>query len=355
MLDEGPRDQPPDASPPEPDDPVETVTRDWETTARVPSESPVSPPNRHESVAIAPPPPAPVVATSTTDLIKADLSDAWARLDQSARLLVSGSVAAIVIVLLGLPLSVWDSAPFALLVLTAGVITAVTGWFGASPAFRDLPIPRSTIELLATLVVAVLAVLKAIEILFDLDTDGIVGLVVGVALVGAAVIQLVAAQRRGADPLGFTRGDQGTKIAAIGLLLVLLGWSFNLSISFWTMIQAALPVAVLTIAALTVAEAPRIESPIPVAWIGAGIAVFGALLALSHWNDLLTFGRTELTLEPGHFLGLIAYSIGVALIIAGGVLSGRAQWQPSAGSSASPTAGPAPSPNGASDGANDPA
>jgi hypothetical protein len=354
MLDEGPRDQPPDASPSEPPDAADSAIRGWETRAGVPSDAPVTTQNRHESVAIAPPPPTPVVVTSTTDLIKADLSDAWARLDRPARLLVGGSVAAIIIVMLGLPLSVWDSAPFALLVITAGIITAVTGWFGASPAFRDLPIPRATIELVATLVVAVLAVLKAIEILFDLDTDGIIGLVVGIALVGAAVVQLVAAQRRGADPLGFTRGDQGTRIAAIGLLLVLIGWTFNLSISFWTMVQAALPVAVLTIAALTVAEAPRIESPIPVAWIGAGIAVFGALLALSHWNDLLTFGRTELTLEPGHFLGLIAYSIGVALIIAGGVLSGRAQWQPSAGSPASPAGGPAPSPNGAPDGANDP-
>ena len=354
MLDEGPRDQPPDASPPEPTNPVESTTRDWETEVGVPSDAPVSAPDRHPFVAVpAPPTPAPVAAPSTTDLIKADMSDAWARLDQPARLLVSGSVAAIIIVLVGLPLSVWDSAPFALLVLVASITTAVTGWFGTSSAFRDIPIPRATIELVATHVVAVLAVLKAVEILFDLDTDGIVGLVVGVALVGAAAAQLVAAQRRGADPLGFTKGDQGTMIAAVGLLLVLVGWAFNLSISFWTMGQAALPLAVLTIAALTVAEAPRIESPVPVAWIGAGIAVFGVLLALAHWNDLLTLGRTELTLEAIDFLGLLAYTIGVVLIIAGGVLSGRGQWHASAGSSTAPAAVPQPSPTGAPDGADD--
>jgi hypothetical protein len=272
--------------------------------------------------------------------MRADMSNAWAGLDQSARLLVGASVAAIVVVLVGLPLSVWDSAPFALLVLVASTITAVTGWFGASPAFRDLPIPRVTIELVATIVVAVLALLKAVEILFDLDTDGLVGLVVGGALVAAAVAQLIAANRRGADPVAITRGDQGTRIAAVGLLLVLIGWAFNLSVSFWTMGQAALPLAVLTIAALTVAEAPRIQSPIPVAWVGAGIGAFGAILALAHWGDLTTLGRTELVLDPGDFLGLFLYSVGAALIIAGGVLSGRAAW------AASHPAAPGPIPEG---------
>ena len=352
MLDEGPRDQPPDPSPPEPTDAVESVTRNWETQAGIPTDVPASAPVRHESVAIAPPPPTPVATPSTTDLIKADMSDAWGRLDDAARLLVGGSVAAIVITILGLPLSVWDSAPFALLVLVASTITALTGWFGTSSALRDLPIPRTTIELLATHVVVVLAVLKAIEILFDLDTDGIVGLVLGLALLGAAVIQLIAAQRRGADPLGFTRGDEGTRIAALGLLLVLIGWAFNLSISFWTMSQAALPLAALTIAALLVAEGLRIESPVPVAWIGAGIAGFAALVALGNWNELTTLGRTEITLEPIDFLGLLVYSVGVVLIIVGGVLSGRDLWQRTAATRAGASAVPTTPTDGPVDGAN---
>lgn len=268
----------------------------------------------------------PPSAPSTTALISADVSDAWARLDHSARLLVGASVAAIVVVLVGLPLSVWDSAPFALLVLVAGIITAVTGWFGASPTFRDLPIPRSTIELIATHVVAALAALKAIEILFDLDAVGIVALVVSGSLVAATVAQPVAAQRRGADPLAFSRGNQGTKIAAVGLILVLFGWVLNLSVSFWTMGQAAVPLAVLTIAALTVAEAPQMPSPIPVAWVGAGIGAFGAILALAHWGDLLNLGRTQLELGAGDFIGLLAYTVGAVLIIVGGALSGRDAW-----------------------------
>jgi hypothetical protein len=148
---------------------------------------------------------------------------------------------------------------------------------------------------------------------------------------------LIAARRRGADPLGsLLRGDQGSMIATVGLALVLLGWAFNLSVSFWTMGQAALPLAVLTLAALTVAEAPRIQSPVPVAWIGAGIGAFGAILALAHWGDLTTLGRTELELDPGDFLGLLAYTTGAALIIVGGALSGRGAW------AASHPAGPGP-------------
>lgn len=270
--------------------------------------------------------PAAGTAVSATSLIRTDMSDAWARLDQSARLLVGASAAAIAAVIVGLPLSVWDSAPFALLVLVAGVTTAVTGWFGASPAFRDLPIPRATIELVASYAVAILAFLKVGEVVFDFAVDGVVGLVVAGSLLAAAAAQLLAAQRRGAVLPAFNRGDQGARIAAIGFILVVVGWALNLTMSFWTMGQAALPLAVLTIAALTVAEAPRIEAPIPVAWVGAGIGVFGAILALANWGDLTSLGRTEIVLGPADFIGPIAYIIGVALIIAGGVLSGRAVW-----------------------------
>jgi hypothetical protein len=266
-------------------------------------------------------------AASPVDLLKADIASAWSKLDQDAHLLVGASITAFVIVVVGLPLSVWDSAPFALLVLAASVFTAVTGWFGASPALRELPIPRPTIELAAALVVVVLAAQKVLEILFDLGDEGLVALPVSAALTASAIAGLVAAQRRGADPQAFRRGDNGARITAAGLALVLVGWFFNLTISFWTMGQAALPLAVLTIAAVTVAEAPRIPSPIPVAWVGASIAAFGGLLALGHWGDLTSLGRTRLELDAGDFLGLLAYSLGAALIIAGGVLSGRDAWR----------------------------
>jgi hypothetical protein len=227
---------------------------------------------------------------------------------------------------------VWDSAPFALLVMTAGVITIVTAWFGAHSAMRTMPIPRSTIELIATSVAAVLAIFKAVELVFDLDSGTIIPLVIAIALAVATVVMVIATTRRGADLRGtITRGDQGTTIAVGGLALVLLGWAFNLSISFWTMGQAALPLAVLTVGALTIAEAPRIKSPVPVAWVGAGIAIFGALLAMGNWNELTTLGQTDIELNPGDFTGIVAYTAGIALIVAGGILSGRKQWTPRPG------------------------
>jgi hypothetical protein len=276
--------------------------------------------------------------------ISADMRSAWTTLEPTARQLVGASAAVIVIVLIGLPLSVWDSAPFALLLLVAGFITVMTGWFGSSAATRTMPIPLPTVELGVGLVAVVLAVLKVLEILADLDnlarSGGIIGLALALALAIVAVAILYTASQRGANLRGaIMHGDQGAKIAAIGLGLVLLGWAFDLTVSFWTMGQAALQLAVLTIAVVTIVEAPRIQSPIPVAWAGAAIGAFGALLVLGNWGDLTSLGRTELELDAGDFLGLIACSAGTALVIAGGFLSGRTVWapRPAAGDAADPT------------------
>lgn len=290
---------------------------------------------QQSTAATAAPPPTPSTGELTgTDALAADITAAWSKLDPTARRMVTASTAAFVLILIGLPLSVWDSAPFALLIMAATVTTVVTAWFGHSPAMRSMPLPATTIELMATHVAAILAIMKVIEIVFSLDSYKVVGLVIAVALAVALAIatfvMIIAATHRGADPLGaIKRGDQGTKIATAGLVLVFAGWVFNLS-SFWTMGQAALPLAVLTIAALTIAEAPRIQSPVPVAWVGAAIAIFGALLVLGNWNELLTLGRTDLELDPGHFIGVLAYTVGTSLIIVGGILSGRSQWTPPA-------------------------
>jgi len=330
MLDEGPRQTPHD--PPRADlpvpDPVDAAPDEGSTIpATAAGPAPATEMGAPPSTTLPGPTSAAAPEASGAALLAADVRGAWSGLEPTARLLFGASAAAFVVVLAGLPMSVWDSAPFALLVMAAAIVTAATAWFGSTAAWRSLPIPLPTIELMATHVVAVLAVFKLIEVLFDLDTDGVVGLVVSGALVVAAGALLIAAQRRGVKPLGsLMSGDRWTSIAAIGLVLVLLGWAFNLSISFWSMGGAALPLAVMTLAVLTVAEAPRIQSPVPVAWIGAGIAVFGALLALGHWGELTTLGRTEIELEPFDFLGLVAWSVGVALVIAGGAMSGRTVW-----------------------------
>ena len=280
------------------------------------------------------------------EALSADITAAWGMLDRNARLLVSGSAAAIILVIIGLPLSVWDSANFALLILTASIFTIVTAWFGTSQTARSMPIRISTIELVATGVAAVLGIMKAIEVLFDLGSDGVIGLVLAIALAAATVVMIIAAVRRGADPLGaVTTGDQGVKIAAAGLALVLAGWAINLSLGFWTMQQAALPLAVLVIAGLTIVEAPRILSPIPVAWVGAAIAVFAAVLAIGHWGDLTRLGRTEVSLDLVDYLGFLGYALGAVLIIVGGAMSGRIAWtsrQPAVAAMGTSSTPPAP-------------
>lgn len=261
--------------------------------------------------------------------LSADLQSAWSKLDPSAQILAAASVGALILTVLGLPFGVWDSAQFVMIVIVASLIAGVTAWVGGTPAARSLPVPLSTIELGSGLVLASLAVLILLEILFDIDdlggSGGIVGLAIAVALLGAVGAIVRSVIQRGADPLGSIRsGDRGVMIAVAGFALVMVGWALNVSFSFWTLGQAALPVAVLAIAALTVVEAPRIPSPVPVAWVGAAIAVFGAILAVAHWGDLTSLGQTELELGPLDFLGLLAYTVGAGLIIAGGVLSGAA-------------------------------
>ena len=49
-------------------------------------------------------------ASSVASAVSADVSAAWARLDRSAQMLAGASLAGFAITLVGLPLSVWDSA-----------------------------------------------------------------------------------------------------------------------------------------------------------------------------------------------------------------------------------------------------
>jgi hypothetical protein len=275
----------------------------------------------------APPTPAVAAGPGFASALSADLTAAWSSRDRPAQLLLVASIAAFGIALVGQLMDVWRSGPFVLIVLVASGTAAALAWFGGSQAVRAWPVPARTIEHAATLVVAVLAILKAVEIVFDLDAldaaGGIAGLVLAVALAVAAAGMLVAVNRRGSDPLGdVTGGDWGARIATIGFALVVLGWAYDLSISFWTMREAALSLAVLTIAALTVVEAPRIQVGIPAAWVGAAIGAFGALLVIGHWSSLASLGRSQLELDPADFLGLFGYAAGTVLIIAGGVWSG---------------------------------
>jgi hypothetical protein len=96
----------------------------------------------------------------------------------------------------------------------------------------------------------------------------------------------------------------------------------------------------LTLATLVILEAPRIQLAMPAAWVGAGIAIFGAILLLGNWNALLTLGRTRLQLDPPDLVGFLAYTLGTVLIIAGGFMSGRDVMAGTTGAPEPPPGGP---------------
>src|SRR3954452_8544927 len=161
---------------------------------------------------------------------------AWSGLDPMAKLVFGGSIAAIVLTILGLPFGTWPSTDFVLLVLAAAIVTLVAAIMATTS--RN-PGPLALLETGAATVVAVLGVWNLIEVLFDLDLNGrgsIVGILFTVGLGGAAVAPVVGAVDRLGGPKAFgVRDGRGATIAAIGFVLVLVGWAANLSISSWTM------------------------------------------------------------------------------------------------------------------------
>ena len=181
-----------------------------------------------------------------------------------ARLVVGGSIAAIVVTILGLPFGTWDSTDFVLLVLVAAIVALVAA---AMSVNSRNPGPLALIEAGAAAVLAVLAVWNFIEILFDLDQDdrgGIIGILFTVALAGAGVAVLVGAVNRLGGPRALgVRDGRGATVAAIGFVLVLVGWAANLSISYWTMAQASLSLAVLTVATVIILASRRVDDADP--------------------------------------------------------------------------------------------
>ena len=278
------------------------------------------------------PPAAPAPAGEVPGIVAAvshDVGTAWSKLDAGGRQLARTAAAAIAITVVGVPVGAWGSAQFAFLILTAGVVLIVAAFLGAMPASRGWAVPLSSVELWATGVVAVLTLLKAVEVVFDLGAlagavTGILSIVATAALGAAAAGLVVVTIRRGNDPLAdLRRADQGARLAVAGLGLVVMGWAYNLSISFWTIAQAVLPLSVLTLAALVVLDAPRIRATLPVAWVGAAVGVAGGVLVLGNWNALFAIGRTQLTLDPPDWIGFVVITLGAILIVTGGGLSGR--------------------------------
>jgi hypothetical protein len=256
----------------------------------------------------------------------AAITAAWAALDQTAQLVVGGAIAAIALTILGLPFGTWDSTDFVLVVLVAAgtaIVTAVLAQTSKDPG------PLALIEAGAATVLAVLGVWNLIEILFDLDQDdrgGIVGILFTLALAAATIAVLVGAIRRLGGPRALgVDGGRGTMVAATGFVLVLVGWAGNLSIGYWTMAQASLSLAVLTVATVVILASRRVEAPVPIAWAGVAFGLFGAILGFGQWGDLIRLGREKVELGPMDFIAFLLYAIGLVMIIVGGVMTALEQ------------------------------
>lgn len=263
--------------------------------------------------------------TPTAPIGTAAVVAAWSGLDQMAQLVVGGSIVAIVVTILGLPFGTWDSTDFVLLALAAAVVALVAATLATTS--RNVG-PLALVETGAATVLAVLAVWNFIAILFHLDLGrhgGIIGIIFTVALAGAAIVVLVGAVNRLGGPRAVGVEDgRGTIVAAVGFVLVLVGWAANLSISYWTMAEASLSLAVLTVATVIILASRRVESPVPVAWVGVVFGVLGAILGFGQWGDLNTHGR-NVELGASDFLAFLVYAVGLVMIIVGGAMTALEQ------------------------------
>ena len=247
---------------------------------------------------------------------------AWSSLDAGARAVVGLGLGAVAILVIGGLLGAWPSTEFMVIALLAAVVAVGATLMGASlPASITGVAPATIITSLASAVVAVLGIMRFIELLADLNELDEVGGVVGaaaivlLAIVGGAL--LFAAHRRDtATEAAVRANDDRAQLALFGLLLVLLGWGINLA-SYWTMRQATLSLVLLTLAALIIVLAGR-GLPVMAAWAGIVLAAVAGLLALDQWGQLSRLGDTRLELGVTDYLPFIVYVAGLVLIIAAG-------------------------------------
>jgi hypothetical protein len=258
---------------------------------------------------------------------------AWSTLDAGARAVAGAALAAVGIIIVGGLVGAWPSTAFVLIALVAAVAAAAAAWLGASaPPSLERVAPAPIVASLAAAVVAVQGFMRLIELLFDLDQLDEVGGAVGAAMIALLAVAggalFGAAQRN--DPTTFQAvrsKDTSAQLALFGLLLVLLGWAINLA-SYWTMVQATLTLTVLTLAALLIVLAGG-GLPREATWVGLGLTVVGAFLAIDQWNQLSRLGETRLELSLTDYLPFLIYVIGLGLIAAAGVR--RLMVRPAAG------------------------
>ena len=109
------------------------------------------------------------------------------------------------------------------------------------------------------------------------------------------------------------------RLALGGLLLVLVGWALSLSVGYWVVEPAIVPVALAAAATGLILIAGRIHEW--VSWIGAGVAVLAVLMTIGLWGKLMDLGENQIELGIIDIGAFLLAAIGMLLIAAGGVIA----------------------------------
>ena len=233
--------------------------------------------------------PAPTPATTKLLL-------SFAAIDPTSRLVIGSGTTVAVLALLGGLFGAYSWVFSALILIGAGLLGVTAGWITAGRATNPLPLATRDLGLIAGTVSAILGILFAVEILFDLDDlgkyGGVLGAITTLLLAAAAIVLYVAASRAwSADPTkpwtaAMAGRDRPLLLVLAGTGLVVLGWLANVSIGFWYMEAGTEVVTLALIAALLMRAEADPETPLrvgfPVAFISLGLGVVCLLMALQH-------------------------------------------------------------------------
>jgi hypothetical protein len=239
-------------------------------------------------------------------------------------MLIVASVTALIATIVGLLIGAWDLNPVGAILIVLGGVVVVATWLAASGSGKGFPLPALALAAAAT--AAALSLLALVEMLGDFDdlddTGGIVGLALAIIATGAFLAALWGTVRRDADWRATASGaDQGTRIAWLGVGLVLLAWIWHLTIGFWSFAPAALGIGAIVLAGALLFVRDKLGLPFPAAWISAILGLYAAIVALNQWNELQELGATQLELGIDDFIPFFIYVIGILLLIAGAALT----------------------------------
>lgn len=268
----------------------------------------------------------PSAASPTPTPATTKLLLSFAAIDPASRLVIGSGATVAALALLGGLFGAYSWVFSALILIGAGLLGVWAGWITAGRATNQLPLATRDLGLIAGTVSAVLGILFAVEIVFDLDSldkyGGVFGAITTLLLAVAAIVLYVAASRAwSADPTkpwtaAMAGRDRPLLLVLAGTGLVILGWLANVSIGFWYMEAGTEVVTLALIAALLMRAEADPETPLrigfPVAYIALGLSVVCLLMAFQHTLALADQGA-----GIDGWLSHLLYVAGVIGLLAG--------------------------------------